>query len=412
MLGGDLIQICQPSALPAAVVRARLLQRVDDLVRTPRAARRREARESERQREQMAFRDEIQRDYVRWAGIPLGFTAVEAYGVGASPLTFPGSSLTLASWHLANRGITLGATLIPTLTNPAVNFSGNINQSVPARLDILSGGVRGVATYGLTIDGGLSYFQSGLTATTVNVPSFGQAMTMNAGTYQVDTYAFVVVSMANQTSLVRTLAGAPGTTDAARPRLNPNVQNGYAAMKGAGGTLGGLVDTSSTWAAEVCSGVQKDFTWCFVMADDTATPSSAVAFVSFADNTLTAPIYSFAVRNGTNTYRCRHTTDSGVQTLREAGALDVAFHVFTVQQSGGGLCSAWVDGVNIVNGLTWGTAVQTTCSNVGLFCTNQGNVQIGADRFQFLEMVTYTNALPTAQRQQVEGYLKGKYATP
>lgn len=383
---------------------------MNELIRSPKAARRRAVREDEKRQDELAFHDEIQKDYVKWAGLPLGFTAVAVYGVGASPLTFA-SSATLASWHVANKGITLGATLIPTLSNPAVNFSGNINQSVPARLDILTGGVRGVATYGLTIDGGLSYFQSGVTATSVNVPAFGQAMTMASGTYQVDTYAFVVVSMDNQTTLVRPLAGAAGTTDAARPRLNPNVQNGYAAMKGAGGTNGALVNTASTWGADVCSGVQKDFTWVFCMADDNATPSSAVPFVSFGDNSSAIPVYQFTVRNATNVYRCWHVTDANATTLREAGSLDTAFHVFSVRQSGGNV-SAWVDGANIVNALSWGAATQTTISNVSIFGSNRGGSQAGTNRFQFLEMMTYTSALSTADRQQLEGYLKGKYATP
>lgn len=408
-----MIEIIQPCALPAAVVRIQAQDRLNELIRSPKAARRRQIREENIQRDQMSHTLDIQRDYVRWCGIPLGFTAVEAYGVGASPLTFP-SAGTLASWHLSTRGVTLGAQLIPTVgTDPAVSFSSNINQSVPARMDIILGGIRGVSTYGLTIDGGLSYFQTGLTATSVNVPAFGQAMTMNSGLYTaLNTYAFVVVSMANQTPLARTLAGATGVTDANRPRILPNVLNGYPSIKGNGGTLGGLVDTTSSWASDVCSGTAKDFTWIFVMADDTATPSSAVPFMSFSDNVSAIPLYAFTVRNGTNVYRCQHVTDANASTLREAGTLDVAFHTFVVMQSAG-LCFAWVDGVNIVNGLSWGAATLTTCTNVGLFCTNRGNAQAGTNRFQYVEGVTYTNALPTSQWQQVAtGYLKGKYNTP
>lgn len=411
MMGSGLVQICQPSALPAAVVRAQLREREREMLQNPRAARRRLAREEERQRERMAFRDEIQRDYVRWAGIPLGFTAVASYGVGPSPLTFP-SAATLRSWHMSNRGITLGAQLIPTLANPAVSFSGNINQSVPARLDILSNGNRGVATYGLTIDGGASYFQSGVTATTVNVPAFGQAMTMNLGTYQIDTYAFVVVSMENQTSLPATLEGAPGTTDANRPRLFPNVQNGYAAMRGAGGTNGALVDTVSSWGADVCSGVRKPFTWIMCVATDNATPASALPFMSFADNVNATPVYQLTVRNGTNVFRAWHVTDANVTTIPEGGALDLLFHVMVVQQDAAGLVTVRRDGAAIIGPVTWGAATQTTISNVALFGSNRGNVQAATNRSYFLEENTYTSALALGEVQQLEGYYKSKYSTP
>lgn len=374
-----------------------------------------QARHLERLREQLEYKNDIQRDYQRWCGTPLGFTATAVYGVGASPLTFS-SAADLASWHLSTRGLVIGATLIKSsVPDPNVAFTTDVNQSVPLRMDVLTGGLRGVATYGLTIDGGLSYFQSGVTATTVPVPLFGQSLTMSLGTFTLGTtYTAVAASMANQTPLVRTLVGGP--TDANRPIIRPLAQNGYPCLEGVGGTLGGMLDTTSTWAAEVCNspspGVSKDFTWIFAMAPDSAAPSAARAFFSMADNTSANPLYSFTSRNGTNNYRCWHENDAGTVQLREAGALDTNFHCYSVVQSGGNV-SAWVDGTVIVNALTWLPATTTTCSNAALFVNSRGGTgQTSVGRHRFLELVTYRTALSTLMRQQVEVYLKGKYALP
>src|SRR5262245_55458691 len=95
-------------------------------------------------------------------GLPALFVPVATFGAGLSPLSLPGAA-NLQSWHLSQRGVSLGSGLVPSGpgTPPVCSFTANVAQSVPFRQDVLVGGVRGVATYGLTIDGGLSYFQTG-----------------------------------------------------------------------------------------------------------------------------------------------------------------------------------------------------------------------------------------------------------
>jgi hypothetical protein len=276
-------------------------------------------------------------------------------------------------------------------------------------MDILTTGTRGVATYGLTIDAGLSYFQTGTTGVTVSVPLFGRTIIMDPGTFTSgDQYIGVCKSMANQTTLVRTLNGA--ATDSSKPLVVPNAQNGFPCLTSVGGTSGGMTDTTSSWAADVASGTQRAMTWFIVAAPDSATPSAIRAFFSFGNTGSANPAYYFSTRNGTNNYRAGHIVDSGTATNRDGGALDTDFHVYTIRQDGSGNAQIWDNGVSIAASATWGGATTTTLNCAALFALFRNSAQTNNNAHRFLEMTTYDIALTTDERTTSESYYLGKYA--
>jgi hypothetical protein len=88
---------------------------------------------------------------------------------------------------LSDRGITWGSpgTLVAVGTSPAVSVTGTATGYYDMRVRIVSGGSLGAAAGEWSSDGGVSYTPF-TTATSVVLGSTGDALTMSAGTYNVD----------------------------------------------------------------------------------------------------------------------------------------------------------------------------------------------------------------------------------
>jgi hypothetical protein len=377
-----------------------------------RRERSRRARLFEHQLELLAYAELLQRerDRVRQAmGQPLQFVAVSQYGRGVTPLSLPGNA-SLESWHDSSLGLQLAAQLIPTgVTPPGVTFDADVDQSLAFRQDTLTTGPRGTATYGLTLDGGLSYFQTGVTAFNVPVPLLGRTLIMNTGTFTAgDTYVAVCKKLVNQTPKVRTMFGA--ATDSAKPAIVPDSLNGFPALVGKGGTTGGMTDTTSSWALDLCSGATRDFTVFTVAKADSATPSAVRAFWSFGAVAAANPAYLFGVRNGTNLWRANRINDAGTSSTRDAGALDVAAHQWTFQMQSNNV-SLWKDGALIINALSLGSGA-TTLNCAAFFCLFRNSAQANAMQASLYQNLSYSAALTTSQRTSIQQYQKLRYGTP
>jgi len=341
-------------------------------------------------------------------GLPLHFQAVSQLGGGVTPLTLPGSA-DLQSWHDASLGLKLNAQLIGSgVTPPGVTFDADVDQSLAFRMDCTGSGARGVATYGLTLDGGLSYFQTGTTAFNVAVPLLGRTLVMNTGIYTIlDQWITPCKQMANQTPKTRTLFG--NGTDTNKPRIIPTNINGYPSLLGVGGTSSAMTDTTSAWAADVASGNARTWSAFLVVKAPSAAPSSVNAFFSFGDNTDADPAFLLGVRNGTNLWRTNRINDAGTSSTRDAGALDTNWNQFTWQQDGNNT-TLRKNGSVLINNLSLGSG-QTTLSSVALFALMRAGAVTNVMAGNFTQMMTYSSAFMTGSTMlAIENWQRGRYA--
>jgi hypothetical protein len=379
------------------------------------AARARAARDVERFRDLLGYTWFLQRDYDRermHAGLPPVFSVIPFYSRGVTPLTLP-QAAHLQSWHASSLGLTLGTALVPTIgTDPAVNWDSDVALNLAPRVDIPIGGVRGVATYGVTLDGGSSYIQTGFTATFVSVPLLAHTLIFNTGVFTAGNQYFCVAkTMANQTPKLRTLNGA--ATDSSKPRAIARYLNGFPCLRGVAGTSGAMLDNTSTWAADVASGTNRNFSVLAVMATGSAAPSSVQALWSFGNTGAIDPDPAFylATRNGTNLYRGGRLNDAGTSSVRDAGAIDTTPHLFTflinannltLQLSGAGGTTTLVSNLSLGSGAT-------TLDAVAIGCLYLNSGQVNANLFSFVEMTSYDVTLGGTDLTENQAYYTGKY---
>lgn len=364
----------------------------------------------------MGYTKWLQRDYAREqlnCGIPPSFAVIPFYNRGVTPLTLPQAGH-LQSWHASSLGLTLGTALVPTIgTDPAVNWDSDVALSLSPRLDIIIGGARGVATYGLTLDGGLSYIQTGFTATFVAVPLLGHTLIFNTGLYTAGNQYFCVCkTIANQTPKLRTLNGS--ATDSSKPRIIAKYNNNFPCLRGVAGTSGALLDITSTWAADVASGTNRNFSVLFTGATGSAAPSSVQAFWSIGNTGAIDPdpAFYFATRNGTNLWRTGRLNDAGASSVRDAGAIDVNPHCFAYTVSANSVTLTLFNSGGstlLINNLSLGSGA-TTLDAVAIGCLYLNSGQVNTMQFSFLEMTTYDVALTGTDLLENAAYFTGKYS--
>ena len=375
-------------------------------------------RQRERLTEQMQYSEEMQRDHNRMRysmGLPVQFNAVSQYGKGLTPLLLPDAA-NLQSWHVSTLGMTQAQTLLPPGASPSISWSTDLQQAIPFQCTT-SAGVRGVATYALSIDGGATTFQSGLTATTISVPLLGNTLTFASGTYIAGAYLGLVKQLTNQAinNPAATLLGR--ATDSSKPVLTPNAQNGFQGIFNTSGNA--MYDATSGWAASVASdptGAGVNFQWFIVGSIDSAAPSAVRALMCMAQKASATPVYFLGALNGTNVYRMQRTNDAGTNALQSAGALTTAFKLYTVQVSKSALqnVTLWVNKTKVINNLAFGTG-PITLDNVGLFGETRGTSDGGAsnaNRATVLELTTYNTVSSAADTDSIQNYFIGKYNLP
>lgn len=107
------------------------------------------------------------------------------------------TSATLVAWYQISTSGGVAGTLLKTAgtgTN-AVTVTGNLQQPFGIKLTFPVGGVRGTATYSLSLDNGTTVFQTGTTAATVAIGATG--MTLNFPTTSSYATTDIYVSVVN-----------------------------------------------------------------------------------------------------------------------------------------------------------------------------------------------------------------------
>ena len=350
---------------------------------------------------------------------PPSFAPVPMYGAGVSPLTLPNAAF-LQSWHASSLGLTMGSGLVQTVpTDPGMSWDAEVTQNLAPRVDITLGGLRGVATYGITLDGGLSYFQTGTTATLVPVPLMGRTLIMTPGLYTIGTqYNCVCKTVSNQTPKTRTLNGA--VTDSSKPRVIARLKNGYPGLVGGAGTTGGLIDLTSAWAADLVGAggfTAASFAYFWVGATAAPVPSGIQCFWSIGNTGAIDPdpAYYLGVRNGSGVFRANRINDANTQSTRESVATataSIALYTFLLDSNN---VTVRVNGTTIVNALSLGSGA-TTCDAMAFGCLLRSGLQTNAMAFTFMEAATYSTGSAAnwtaGNLGDVEGYFLGKYALP
>ncbi len=327
----------------------------------------------------------------------------------ANPLTLPGSA-SLESWHRADQGLTIGATLRRSGTLPPADMTitaGNRQQSIGLAIKTGAGAL-GVATYSAYLDGGVTPFQTGTTAASVVLTAVGLTVAMPAGTYSADNvYEGVVESWANLTSKTRTLSSVGMVS--AQPSLLWRAQNNIAAVGSSGGSTGYLEQVGGDWASNLASGSDKGFSVFLVCRTDSASPSGVRVWFAMG-NTLDADTdWDVGIRNGTNNYVTTKVDDAGSVQSSNAGSLDTNYHVVSAVQRGTTV-DLRVDGVAIMTGAAQNVGL-STFDTVCLFARHRGGVGgTNAMGGGIGELITYSTPLAVSDVQAIEGYLRGSWA--
>lgn len=115
---------------------------------------------------------------------------VDRLNVLVSPVTFslvhnaPADAGVISSWPGGWYVSSLGT------TPPAVSITGRPNDDYDVRLDIVTGGARGTATFQWSSDNGASYSTAQVTAATVVLGTTGLTVAFPVGTYNSDNFYF------------------------------------------------------------------------------------------------------------------------------------------------------------------------------------------------------------------------------
>ncbi len=328
----------------------------------------------------------------------------------ANPLTLPGSA-SLESWHRADRGLTLSATLKRSpVTAPAdiTITSGSREQSIGLVFKITGTGGLGVSTYEAYLDGGVIPFQTGTTAASVLLVAVGLTLSLPALTYTVgDSYEGVVESWANLTPKSRLLSSVGLVS--AKPTVLWRALNNNAVIRSPGGAGGFLENVGGDWASNLGSGTNKDFSVFLLCKTETAAPTSVRAWFAMG-NTLDADTdWDIGIRNGTNNYVSTKVDDAGTGKTPNAGALDSNYHVVAVLARGATV-DVRVDGATIMSGAAQNVGL-STFDTVCFFARHRGgvggtNAMIGS----IGEAVTYNIALTASDALTIENYLRAGWA--
>ncbi len=380
-----------------------------------RLARVRASREVERFRELMQYTPWLQRDHDRErlsCGLPTNFLAASMFGTGLSPLSLPNAGA-LQVWRASTLGLTMGTALIPTIpTDPAVNWDADVTQNLAPRCDILSTGIVGAGTYGLTLDNGLSYFQQGTIQTNTLVPLLGRTLIFSGGTYTISNqYNCVVKTVANQTGTVHTLTAA--ATDSAKPRVIANAKNGYAGLVGVGGTSGAMLDSSTT--ANLCTS-GASFASFSVVATGSAVPAGIQCFWCFGNTGAidADPCWYLGVRNASGAIRANRINDAGTQAFQEASTATTAVCLYTFLFDSNNV-TVRRNGTTLISNLALGTGA-TTSDAYAIGCLYRAAAQSNAMAYTWCEEALYSTGSAAdwtaGNVATVEGYFIGKYNLP
>lgn len=324
----------------------------------------------------------------------------------ASPLTLPGSAA-LESWHRSDQGLTIGPTLRRVGGGAPADVTisaGDREQSIGLVIKITGAGGLGVATYAAYSDGGVGApFQTGLMEASVVLTSIGLTLAMPPGAFNTShSYEGVVESWANLTPKVRTLSSVGAVS--AQPRIVPAAKNNRPTIHSSGGSTGFLQDVSSSWAADVGSGTDSDFSVFLMCKTDTAAPGSVQAFMSFGNSVNVDSLWEIGIRNGLNNYRSSKVDDGGAAAFSEGGSLDTLYHVLYLCQHGTTI-DMRDNGSLVYSGSAQNVGL-TTLDNVALFARLRAGAASNALSGEIGEVITYNTALSASDALTIEDYLR------
>lgn len=322
-------------------------------------------------------------------------------GSGVNPLLFPSAAF-LESWHKADAGITLGTTLEAHGTTPPVfTISGNLSQPIGLYLDCPVGGARGTATYRASLDGGVSFFQSGTTAASVPLTLLGITIAMSSSTFNTDnTWNGKLASWTNQTPATRTLLG--NVVDGQKPAILWQAKNNLPAIY-ANGSYGEMKDVTSNWAANVVSGNDSDFS-IFVVAKIFTTSGSFRQLISFNNSADPDSCWGMGT-SGASNWAAFKQDDSGASQFALHAGIDTNWHVHEIIHHG--TTVDWmIDGTALFTGSAQNVGV-TTLDSVFFF---SGGSFGGASDAAIGEALLYNAALSSTDRADPRAYLRNRWA--
>jgi hypothetical protein len=334
------------------------------------------------------------------------------------PNTMPNSDY-LEVWHYVGQGLEIAKQLRPSGANPAISMDRTLNANAGLTVKAETTGTRGVAQVSVFDDGGttpIPGLDHILSAAFIYVPKYDRTLSLAAGTYTSgDLWWGVCASLAAQSFRPSVLSNL--LSDANKPIIRWNSQNGRPALE-ANGANSRMLDDTSDVANRIMSGDDKEATMFFVAKSGTATPASVNYLFALANSSLGNPLWGFALRNSTNLWRMQKTDDAALSALSDQGALDTSWHVFCVlTRLVGGVpkVTLYIDGVLAGTADVTANVATTTLNNMSWFGACRGGTGATGgfpNPGAMGEVVAYSKAFSTSERNLVEAWLKDRWGTP
>jgi lysophospholipase L1-like esterase len=331
--------------------------------------------------------------------------ALDALAFSPDPTTLAGSA-NLAIWLTPYRGITLsGNSLQVSLAGGGgvITFTGNLAQSLPIIGIVMSTGALGVATIAWSIDGGISYGPTLVTAATMVLGS-GITANLAAGTYNIGCTYYPTVSqwVDQKNGFVFSQA-----TPAKQPSL-VRTANGLA-LKGDG--TGVCLVSSTAGVGSFMGAANAPFT-VFVAMRVGGCPNNVNGIFSTGQSAAATAFWNFYVDAGNG------GTTGAFHTFSAAGIVTPALSALpgTVQNletwQTGTVASFRSNGTLLVNATAQGLNTAASIDRAVLFGTISNGTPANFGDHYISEVVAYNANVDAVAGAAINGYLASKWTDP
>jgi hypothetical protein len=331
--------------------------------------------------------------------------ALDALAFSPDPTTLAGSA-NLAIWLTPYRGITLsGNSLQVSLAGGGgvITFTGNLAQSLPIIGIVMSTGALGVATIAWSIDGGISYGPTLVTAATMVLGS-GITANLAAGTYNIGCTYYPTVSqwVDQKNGFVFSQA-----TPAKQPSL-VRTANGLA-LKGDG--TGVCLVSSTAGVGSFMGAANAPFT-VFVAMRVGGCPNNVNGIFSTGQSAAATAFWNFYVDAGNG------GTTGAFHTFSAAGIVTPALSALpgTVQNletwQTGTVASFRSNGTLLVNATAQGLNTAASIDRAVLFGTISNDTPANFGDHYISEVVAYNANVDVVAGAAINSYLASRWTDP